>query len=93
MTTKRWDDKDPDATLDYGVDWGTFLEDVSDTIAASDWLFPDGLNKELDSFTDTTTTVWISGGTAGTSYTVTNRITTAAGRVNDQSVKLKVKNL
>lgn len=80
--------KDPDAKLDYTVDWTKWL--AGDTISKSEWIVPDGLNGEDDSNTSTTATIWLSGGTAGHEYTVTNRITTAAGRVNDRSFKILV---
>ena len=75
--------KDPNAVLDYTVDWTRWL--AGDQIATSDWLVPTGLAKMADSKTGSTATVWLSGGTAGQSYTVTNRITTAAGRTEDRS--------
>ena len=54
-------------------------------------LFPTGLTQSTDTQTSTQTVVWLSGGTIGEKYVVTNRIVTAAGRTFDQSVKLKVK--
>ena len=65
--------KDPDAVLDYSVDWAKWL--AGDAINTSDWTVPVGLAKTLDSATVTKTTIWLSGGAAGQSYTVTNRIT------------------
>lgn len=81
---------DPDAHLDYLYDWTDWLAE-GDTIAASEWIVPDDLTADDESFTDTTATVWISGGTAGSNYTVTNRVTTAAGRIDDRSITLKCK--
>jgi hypothetical protein len=78
--------KDPDAKLDYTVDWTKWLN--GDTISKSEWIVPDGLNDEDDSNTSTTATIWLSGGTTGHEYTVTNRITTAGSRVNDRSFKI-----
>lgn len=88
---KTWPTKDPDALLDYGIDWTPWL--AGDTIADSAWIVPVGITKSLDSFTDDITTIWLQDGVAGTAYVLTNRITTAAGRVNDQSVKIHVKEL
>ena len=82
--------KDPDSTLDFGFDWEDWLDDVTDTIAASTWTVPAGLTKDSDTFDDTTTTIWLSGGTAGTWYTCVNHITTAAGREDDRSLYIKV---
>jgi hypothetical protein len=43
-----------------------------------------------DEKTSQTTTVWLSGGTSGTEYDVTNRITTALGRVLDLVIAIRV---
>jgi hypothetical protein len=80
--------KDPNAVLDYGWDWATWL--AGDTIVASTWIAPVGLVVESDAFTDTTTSVWLSGGTQGVTYAVSNRITTAAGRIEDRSLAIQV---
>jgi hypothetical protein len=80
--------KDPQATLDYHVDWSTWMED-GDAIIASDWFVADGLTEVVDAFSTTVATVWLSGGTAGQSYTVTNRITTSDGRIDERSITIK----
>jgi hypothetical protein len=82
--------KDPDAFLDYGIDWTDWLED-GDTIAASTWVVSAGVTSSSPSFTDTTTTVWIAGGTVGETYALTNRVTTAAGRIDDRTLTIRVK--
>ena len=76
--------KDPDATLDYTVDWSDWL-DPNDTISASAWSVPSGLTQVSASYTTTSATIWLSGGTAGSRYAVVNRISTAAGRTEDRS--------
>lgn len=84
--------KDPDAVLDYVVDWAAWLGE--DMLSASAWAAQDGITVDSSSFEATgAATVWLSGGTVGTTYTVTNHITTAAGRQNDRSIKIKCKNL
>lgn len=83
--------KDPNEVKDYEILWSDLL--VSDTILTTTWLLPTGITKDSDSSTTTTTTIWLSGGTAGTSYSLTNRITTAGGRTYDRTVKLKLKDL
>jgi hypothetical protein len=80
--------KDPNAVLDYTIDWTRWL--AGDQIAASEWLVPTGITKVADSKTASSATVWLSGGTAGQSYTVTNRITTTGGRTEDRSFIVKV---
>ncbi|MCC6364928.1 MAG: hypothetical protein IT165_15530 [Bryobacterales bacterium] len=80
--------KDPNAVLDYSIDWTRWL--AGDQIAASEWIVASGLTKMADSKTATSATVWLSGGTAGQSYIVTNRITTSAGRTEDRSFTVRV---
>jgi hypothetical protein len=80
--------KDPHAILDYTIDWTRWL--AGDTIATSEWLVAAGLTKVADSKTVSSATVWLSGGTAGQSYTVTNRIVTNGGRTEDRSFTIRV---
>lgn len=94
--------KDPSAVVDYAADFANWLS--SDTISVSQWLVNgtliesdgqtvDGLTVDSSSATTTKSTVWLSAGTEDESYIVTNRITTAAGRVEDRSFKLTVKQI
>jgi hypothetical protein len=80
--------KDPNAVLDYSIDWTRWL--AGDQIATSEWIVPSGLTKIADSKTTVSATVWLSGGSVGQSYTVANRITTAAGRTEDRSFTIRV---
>lgn len=83
--------KDPDSVLDYSVDWAKWLVE-EDTIATSTWTVPAGLTKDSDSHTDTTATVWLSGGGAiNTQYEITNRITTTQGRTEDKSFPITMR--
>jgi hypothetical protein len=82
--------KDPDATLDYKRDWSVWLVD-DDTITASTWIVPPGLTMDSETHTDKTATVWLSGGTLGESYTITNRVSTGQGRTDDRSALIVVR--
>ena len=82
--------KDPNAKLDYTIDWAQWLG--TDIITDSIWeVSSPELSIESISNTNTTTTVWLSAGLAGQVYIVTNRITTNLGRIQDQSFRLKIK--
>lgn len=82
--------KDANAALDYTLDWSQWLTG-GDTLASSTWITAIGLTVDSDRLdADNTTTVWLSGGTAGRSYTVTNRITTDDGRTDDRSIVVYV---
>jgi hypothetical protein len=96
MPAQQWGPKDPDAIRDFGNNWAPDLPDTV-TIVGSTWLL-DGaawtgtdLVKVDDSFTDTNTTVRISGGTAGSTYLITNHIVMSDGEEDDFSQKLKIK--
>ena len=81
--------KDPGATLDYTVDFTAWLG--TDTIATASVTTPPGLTEASESNTTTKVTVWLSGGTVGQSYTVTCRITTVAGRIDERSLLIRVR--
>jgi hypothetical protein len=80
--------KDPDSLLDYTIDWSSFLG--TDTIASSEWLIDEEITKEVDYHTNTTTTLWCSGGNIGEEHSATCRITTAGGRIEDQTIIFKI---
>lgn len=82
--------KDPDAVLDYSVDWSDWLEDDDDTISSVVWDVPTGLTLSSQSETDTVATVFLSGGTAATRYNVGCRVTTVGGRVDDRTIEIRV---
>jgi hypothetical protein len=82
--------KDPQAVLDYRVDWSAWL--AGDTIVASTWILETGITNDLDTYNATTAVIWLSGGTLGEIYTVTNRITTALGRIDDRTFLVEIKN-
>lgn len=84
--------KDPDAVLDYGIDWKAWLV-PGDTITESSWEVTDGGSAlVIDSeFSDSTVTgLWLSGGTPKGRYKVTNHIVTSAGREDDRSLTINV---
>jgi|SRR3569833_1316822 len=85
-----WPFKAPDEVLDYSVDWSRRLAS-SDAIAGSTFILPPGLVATKSSYAGSTTEVWISGGAEGETYRIQNRVTTAAGRTMDQTIRLKVK--
>jgi hypothetical protein len=80
--------KDPDATLDYVVDWTAFLAPTGDTIASVVWVVPSGLTENSQLFTATTATIWLESGTLGKTYVVICRITTVGGRTEDHRFNL-----
>lgn len=86
----KYKTKDPDSLLDYAMDWGQYWMAPNDTIQASEWIVPEGLVNNGESFQSLTTTVMLSGGVLGETYTITNRITTSDGRIEDASFYLTI---
>jgi hypothetical protein len=83
--------QDPDARLDYTLTWELPSGDV---ISESTWESEDeDLIVENDTFTDTEVTVWVRGGVPGQQYSIVNHIVTQAGREDDQTVRVKIKEL
>lgn len=90
--------KDPDAVLDYTFDWTDYLADIGDTILDASVILASGIALDTAghgpngfTFTSQKVIVWISGGTVGSKYQVTCRITTTGGRIDDRSIYLKIK--
>lgn len=82
--------RDPDDVLDYSFDWTAWL--AGDVVNSITILADPGITAESPTFTGTTTTVWISGGTQGSVATVTHRITTVAGRSKDLTMTFRTMN-
>ena len=85
-------DKDPDAVLDYSIDWTNWLE-TADALSTSAWVAETGLTVDASpapSILGGVTTVWLSGGSAGQKYEVTNSIVTTGGRADDRTFVVNV---
>ena len=92
--------KDPDAVLDYVFDWKASTNGTGD----SDWLAAGetisshtidadtGITVDSSAQTDinTSVTVWLSGGTAGTAYAVRCEIVTSASRTDERTMRILV---
>lgn len=80
--------KGPNEVLDYQWDWSAWLG--TDTISTSTVATPTGLTEASEANTTTTATVWVSGGTLGTTYQLTNHIVTAGGRTAERVILIQV---
>lgn len=96
-----WIEKDPQAVLDYSVCWKDWL--AGDSIASVVWTVAAGLTKASEAVNsgavtidgvshpaNTVATAWLSGGTAGALYDVACRVTTAGGRTDERTFRVKV---
>jgi len=104
MTTSNTFIKDPHAVLDFVFDWAPLTNSTSG--GTSDWLASGetistktitaatGITVDSSSITDTNTsvTVWLSSGTAGTTYAVACKIVTSASRTDERTINIRVEN-
>ena len=83
--------KDPDAIMDYSVDWSDWLN-AGDHINSSTWITASGITASGSSVDapGRITTVRLQGGTVNGQYRVTNRITTNNGLQTDRSIYIVV---
>lgn len=90
-----WPSKDPNEVLDYTLDWA---DDDTPALVAGETIvtFTPSVvegNVVIDSSSQAggVTTVWLSGGTAGTACKILHRVTTSAGRTYDVTARLRIK--
>lgn len=84
----------PEDVLDYTLDWDDRWLEGGDEIQSSEWDVETGITVEggskAPSNTTSTTTIWLSGGTVGQRYRVTNLIATSAGRLKERSFVVRI---
>ena len=93
--------KDPDAVLDYKFDWkaDTNGNGTSDWLQSGETLSShtidadSGITVDSSALSDTNTsvTVWLSGGTAGTDYAVRCEVVTSASRTDERTMMIAVR--
>lgn len=84
--------KDPSSVLPYTVDWTEWLV-PGDTITAVQWTAQSGITvaqSPAPSNTADTATVWLSGGSAGKTFTVDCLITTSQGMQDARQLIIEV---
>jgi hypothetical protein len=79
---------DPEAVLDYYVDWAPWL--AGDTITDSDWTSTGTVTLSDPAVLGGVTQIWVSGGVAGETVDLVNHIVTAEGREDERTVRLKL---
>jgi hypothetical protein len=85
--------KDPEAALEYAVDWGTeYL--TGDTLVQSDWrvtpVEAGGLSVVTSTFDTAVASVTATGGVAGHLYQLTNHVVLDSGLTDTRSIVLRV---
>ncbi len=85
--------KDPASSVDYSVDWSEWLS-ASESIASTTWsIDPSSASAPslgVETTSDTTRSVFVSGGTLGERYRLNCRIQTDGGRTADRSLIIRI---
>jgi hypothetical protein len=82
--------KDPDAVLDYSFDWSAWLGGA-ETISSYTIDVDTGITVDSDSESSGVVTVWLSGGSVGTTYAVRCEIVTSDSRTDERTLFVKVR--
>lgn len=80
--------KHPSEKLDYVFNWSTALN--GDTISSVAWTADPGITLSGQTNTTTSATVFVAGGTDGTTYELECAVTTAGGRILVAEAYIKV---
>ena len=85
--------KDPDAILDYEMDWEDVMNLVTpaDTIDTSSWVTDGNMTIDSNTFTSNSATVWLSAGTLNSFEKVVNTIITTGGRKHVKTIEFSIK--
>lgn len=80
--------KDPDAILDYEIDWSRWLAS-GDQLSSSEWSSSsEALTIDSSDYSTKASKCWLSGGIAGESYLVRCRVVTTQGRRDDRTIRV-----
>lgn len=95
MTTNRPTEytKAPDDILDYGTNWGSWLEEGETLTTGTTAYTSTGLTLDSVTYGFDIIKAWVSGGVSGARYDIVFRAVTTEGRQKDVLVFIKVEGL
>lgn len=83
----------PAERLSYSVDYADALTDGDNVQSASVAVSPAGLTVNNVSVIDPRVRFWVNGGTSGVSYKLTLTVNTADGRIFQDEITFKIKEI
>lgn len=86
-------EKQPGETRYFGISFVDWLAKVGDTGASVTGSAQTGLTLSATTLASGVARISVSGGTTGTKYKVTVRLTTTAGQIKEVDVYVKVKEI
>lgn len=88
--------KDPSEDLDYTIDYSkVFAITPADAISTSNWAVTSpatDITTHSESNTTDSATIWLSGGTEGRRYWITNTVVTTGGRTYERTIEALIQN-
>jgi hypothetical protein len=84
----RWK-KDPSDVLDYEVNWSRWLQ-PGETLVSRTVTVDTGITVDSSVLGSDKVTIWLSGGTVGTSYRIACRVTTNQFRTAERTFRIQV---
>jgi len=85
-----WPPKGPDEVLDYSIDWSNRL-DEGDSVTSATWTYAFTGIVTGQSFTGTTTTVWLENGELDKTYVLSCEVETTNSRTMQQTVNITIR--
>jgi hypothetical protein len=83
--------KQPAESLDYDIEYEDFLSTGDSVASGTAVATPSGLTVDAPLVVGTALKLWVSGGTAGTTYKVEVTMTTALGRIKQDELRFRIK--
>ena len=84
--------KDPADVLDYDIDYGDWIASGDTITTVTTSVSPAGeLAVDSVQISSPEVKIWVSGGEAGSTYTITVTASTTAGRVKEETFRIRVK--
>lgn len=75
----------------FAINWGNWLDTgAGEVLTSSTWDVPEGITLSNDDFTDTKTTIKLSGGELGKTYRITNTIESSVFEIEQKSMDVTI---
>lgn len=93
MTVLNTYDKQTADVLDYDIDYEDFLSPGDSILSGAVSVTPSGLSVEPPMVLGKTLKLWVSSGTSGVTYKADITMTTAQGRVKQDELRFRIKDI
>ena len=84
-------DKFKNERQDYDIDFTNWLRTWGDSISSFNVAADTGITIASSSLAGSVVKVWVADGVNGSSYNITATVTTAAGRIKQATITIKVR--